>query len=286
MKAFFTALLLAFLIFGKSFADCPVQCKDANLGQKTMRVISLSPSTTDIIFSINAQNCLVAVSKFCKLPENFRHLPQIGGIIDPNYERIASLKPDLLIIASKNCPEIERRLDALKIRHISLFGDGFDNIAKNVMLVADALNRTKEGEKVAGELREKKRLAIENSAGKRRPKCIFMFDKMAAGKNSFAGEILEYAGATNCAGSGTNAWFVPQKEFVLLANPEVIIVEAKDECDFALKKEFYLKDPIWSKTKAVKSGKIFYIASDIICMPSPKVLLGLKRVCEIVESCR
>ncbi len=286
MKAVFTAFLLVFLCVSRIFGACDTQGNSADFGQKTMRVISLSPSTTDIVFSINAQDSLVAVSKFCKLPEKYRNLPRIGGIIDPNYERIASLGPDLLIIASKNCPEMEKRLDLLKIRHISLYGDGFDNIAKNVMAVAIALNRKNEGEKVAAELRRQKRIAIENSAGKRRPKCIFMFDKMAAGKNSFAGEILEYAGAENCATGGAGGWFVPQKEFVLALNPEIIIVEAKDERDFESKKAFYLKDGIWSKTNAAKLGKIFYIQSDIICLPSPKVLSGLKRVCEIVDSCR
>ena len=61
------------------------------------RVISLSPNLTEIVYDIDAQNQLVADTEYCKFPLDARKKEKIGGWINPNFEKIVSLKPDLVL---------------------------------------------------------------------------------------------------------------------------------------------------------------------------------------------
>src|SRR5262249_32837290 len=61
------------------------------------RIISMAPNLTEIVYDIGAQDLLVGVTDFCKFPPAARSKEKVGGWIDPNYEKIISLKPDLVL---------------------------------------------------------------------------------------------------------------------------------------------------------------------------------------------
>ncbi|MGH7280002.1 MAG: helical backbone metal receptor, partial [Polyangiaceae bacterium] len=83
---------------------------DAGLDAK-LRVVSLSPSTTETMFAIHAGDELVGRSRYCDYPPEARALPEVGGYTDPNFEAILALHPDLVIGARGPLgPPLEERL--------------------------------------------------------------------------------------------------------------------------------------------------------------------------------
>ena len=68
-------------------------------GGRPARIISLSPSTTEILFGVGAFERVVAVSDYCTYPPGVEKLPRVGGWNNPNMEQIASLRPDLVVFS-------------------------------------------------------------------------------------------------------------------------------------------------------------------------------------------
>src|SRR5580704_698606 len=61
------------------------------------RIVSVSPATTEALFAIGAGDRVVGRSRFCDWPPEATKLPVVGGVVDPNFEAIAQLEPDLVV---------------------------------------------------------------------------------------------------------------------------------------------------------------------------------------------
>jgi iron complex transport system substrate-binding protein len=73
--------------------------------EKVSRIVSLAPSATENLFAIGAGHLIVGVTSACDYPPEVRKLPQVGDFMKPSLERIAALKPDLIIIVSSTIPK-------------------------------------------------------------------------------------------------------------------------------------------------------------------------------------
>src|SRR5262249_15243040 len=81
-----------------SAAASPRQQPAPSPGQQVRRIISLVPAVTEMLFAIGAGPRVVAVSSYDTYPPEVKGLPGVGALLDPNVERILSLKPDLVIV--------------------------------------------------------------------------------------------------------------------------------------------------------------------------------------------
>jgi iron complex transport system substrate-binding protein len=81
------------------------------------RIVSLAPSTTEILFALGLGDNIVADTTFCDYPEDAKKKPKIGGMSNPSLEAIITMKPDLVVMTTDGNPkEIEERLRSLHIR--------------------------------------------------------------------------------------------------------------------------------------------------------------------------
>ncbi len=65
--------------------------------QTPQRIVSVVPSVTESLFAIGAGPRVVGVGSFDKYPPEVERLPRVGALIDPDVERILSLRPDLVV---------------------------------------------------------------------------------------------------------------------------------------------------------------------------------------------
>ena len=78
------------------------------------RIVSLAPSLTETLFALGLGDRVVGVTRFCAHPPKARELPQVGGYLDPNYEALVALEPDLVVLIPSSA-ETGRRLESLGI---------------------------------------------------------------------------------------------------------------------------------------------------------------------------
>ncbi len=82
------------------FAGCAPGQQPASSIPK--RVISFAPSVTETLFALGLGDRVVGITRYCTYPPQVRNLPQIGGYLDPNFEMILSLKPDLVLLLKEH----------------------------------------------------------------------------------------------------------------------------------------------------------------------------------------
>ena len=88
-----------------------------SITQNPQRIISLAPNVTEILFALGLESRVVGVTSYCDFPEAAKAKDKVGDTLQPNLEKIISLKPDLVVVStSSQLENLTRRLDQLAIR--------------------------------------------------------------------------------------------------------------------------------------------------------------------------
>ena len=152
--------------------------KDANGNvfefTKPPRSATLVPAVSQNIFAIGADENLIANSRFCNIPEGAKKKIKIGGFIDPDYEKILAIKPDIVIVSKTNDSRIEKRLKKLGIKSFVLHGEGIEFISADVRMLGKLFQKEEIANKIADEFDA---LVSQNSDVGKNRKAIFMFGK-------------------------------------------------------------------------------------------------------------
>ena len=93
------------------------------------RIVSLAPSLTETLFALGLGDRVVGVTRFCAYPPEVLELPRVGGHLDPNFEAIVSLEPDL-VVAIPSSRESGLRLESLGISVLEVDQKGKDAMEK------------------------------------------------------------------------------------------------------------------------------------------------------------
>jgi iron complex transport system substrate-binding protein len=222
------------------------------------RIVSLSPSTTETLFVIGAGERVVGRSRYCDWPPEVLKLPQIGGYVDPSFEAILALRPDLVTGARGPAgAAMSERLDAM----ILGLGDRTGR-AKEAKATVDALDRHVD--------------AIEKAvASKPRVRVLLVFGLQplsVAGPNGFADEMIRRAGGDNVVTEG-GGYPTIGVERVMTLDPDIVVNAAIAE---AHGKERISSDtPGWGRVRAVTTGHVVPVTDESVLRPGPRVGDGL-----------
>jgi iron complex transport system substrate-binding protein len=244
------------------------------------RIVSLAPSITETLFSLGLGDRVVGVTRYCNYPPEAKKKQVIGGVVDPNYELIVSLNPDLIIMTVEgNTKESFERLSGLGFKIFVTNPRNFDGIFKT-MLDIGKICAVEERAKFLVDSLKAELERIEKP--KNKPKIFVLLSLnplMTAGKNTFINEIIERAGGVNIGGRSNQNYPIFNREEILRENPDILILT-----DTTLDKDELLKNfPEWKHLKAVKENKIFKIDPDILLRPSPRVVLATKIISQLIK---
>src|SRR5262245_714864 len=82
------------------------------------RIVSLSPNMTEILYGIGAFGQVAGVSDYCTYPADVSRLPSVGGWHNPSLEKLAALRPDLVIVDGGQAPFVKDSFQKLGLRVI------------------------------------------------------------------------------------------------------------------------------------------------------------------------
>ncbi len=280
MRLSIATLLTLLLLASQSLAYTIKDGKGAifEFEKAPTKVISLTPSVTEIIYALNAENSLIAVSRFCDYPEAAKQKPKVGGFVDTDFESIARLKPDIVILKKITNARIEKKLKALRIPCFYLNGEGLEYIAADIRLIGSLLQKQEKAESLAKKIDAlvQKKSENDNLPDSTKTRAIFLFGEMAAGKNSYIGDTLQVCGFKNCADVMNKAWGIMTREQILRTNPEIIFVAISSESEKENIARKLKTDPIWRATSAVKNNSIIFLKRDIFIVPALRIIDAIK----------
>src|SRR5215204_3333852 len=112
------AVLVVLLIALNLFAGCGKQWPTQNIASRPQRIVSLSPSVTEILYGIGAWPQVIAVSQFCTYPDDVKNKPRVNGWDKTNLEQVMALKPDFVIGVDAQEPFLRDKLTGLGVRSL------------------------------------------------------------------------------------------------------------------------------------------------------------------------
>ncbi len=248
------------------------------------RIVSLSPSTTETLFVIGAGNRVVGRSRYCDWPPEVLKLPQIGGYVDPSFEAILALRPDL--VTGARGPAGASMSERLEARGIATFlpqTESFAQIDAMILGLGERTGRAKEAKATIDAL-DSRVAAIEKAvASKPRVRVLLVFGLeplSVAGPQSFADEMIRRAGGENAVTEG-GGYPTIGVERVMTLDPDVVVNAAIAE---AHGKERISSDtPGWGKVRAVVTGRVAPVTDESVLRPGPRVGDGLATLARAIH---
>ena len=250
-----------------------------------MRVVSLAPNITEIIYFIGQQHLLVGVSRFSDYPKTAQELPKVGSYVQLDLERIVALQPDLCIAIKDGNPKATvDRLEGLGIPVYAVNPQRLASVLETVRELGRLLNAEDHAGTLASQL-ETRIQHIDRLVGQtqHRPGIFFQIGVapiVSAGSDTFIHEIIERSGARNLAG---NARGYPKfsREEVIGLSPEVIIITsmARNEVFQEVRDEWLS----WKSIPAAGSGRVYVQDSNFLDRPGPRIVDGLELLARLIH---
>lgn len=258
--------------------------------ENKLRIISLSPNLTSIIISLGCEDNLVGITRYCKINSKDKKIEIIGDFLSPNFEKILSLKPDLVFLLSSQKTD-EEKLNKLGIKTISSGNNTMAEIKESILQIGKALNKEKEAKELIKKI-DDALSKYENLHNEIKPKVIFVVGRQkddlsqiyAAAKGSFLDELITAAGGENVVEKAINLYPIISKESLLKMNPDIILDSSLGENLSQKEKEEQIK--IWEKLstiKAVKEKKVFFVSDPNITIPGPHIPESIEALAEIIH---
>ena len=250
--------------------------------QVPSRIISLIPAVTEMLFAIGAGPQVIAVSSFDAFPPEATKLPRVGALIDPDLERILSLRPDLVVVYGTQ-DELRRQLDRAGIPQFVYRHARLADITDTMRALGRRVGRTEEGVRAASALEGALQAVRERVSGRRRPRTLLVFGRepgtlrsiFASGGFGFLHDMLEAAGGENVFADVPRESVQATSELVLARRPEVILeVKGGSPQDPARTQ----KDvDAWGRlaaVPAVRAKRVHIITDDRVIVPGPRAAQG------------
>ncbi len=252
------------------------------LNKIPQRIVSLAPNMTEMIFEFGEEKKLVGRTKWCNYPAESEKIENIGDIINPNFEKIVSLKPDLVVLSTHSKRETVDKLESVGIKCISLYGgDSFDKIYQMTSDMGKILGKEKESEIKVKEMK-KRVFELEEKIKQSRKKSVYYMisfgkgGEYTAGGDTFISELIERAGGENCA-KELKGWKY-SLEKLMEKEPEIIICSKYNGMKESIKGEKQ-----YQKLSAVKNGRVYEIDNNKIDRQSYRVIDGLYDMAKIIH---
>jgi iron complex transport system substrate-binding protein len=284
--------LTALIIFAIMAAGCaektiPLSMDGSAPAPQINRIISAAPAYTEIIAALGLADKLVAVDKYSRnVPGVGNELPEIDFFY-PDMEAIAGLKPDIIISGEINTAGSESPYRFFRQMGINVMeietSNSIEEIYRDIILIAEALEENKKGRELAGGMMEKIKSISERAAANGVKKSVY-FEIEAApniisfGAGTYLNEMIEAIGARNIF-ADEKRWFTPGAEAVINANPDVIFFLGGSGGAEEIKNR-----PGFKSINAVRQNKIFAINADNASRPSPNIVLALEEMYRAVYS--
>ena len=256
------------------------------------RIVSMSPPITEILFALGLGDRVVGVTSFCDYPPEAQAKDKIGGIIDPSEEKVVALEPDLIFATVGNPKPVLESFARNGLTVFSVNPDRFDEVSSTLRSVARICGVSQAGERLAGDMESAASEIRDKVAGldeSSKPRALFVvwLDPLhVAGPKTYLDDMLTLCGARNVAAETENPWKQYSVEMAVSANPDVLVIGAHQSVAPEDQKTYIAElraNPQWSTVKAVKSGRIGFIHSDLVSRTGPRLTRGLSQLAAILH---
>ena len=252
------------------------------------RIISLIPSVTEMLFAMGAGPRVIGVGSFDRYPPEALTRTKVGGLIDPDIERILSLKPDLVVVYGTQT-DLRTQMDRARIPIYLYQHSGLPDITATIRSIGKAVGSERAGEELARRIENDIAATRRRVAGKPRPQTLLVFGRdpetlrgiYASGGLGFLHDMLEVAGGTNVFSDVQRQSIQATSEVILTRAPDVILEIGIDTA--SSKSRTLSAWDVLGSVPAVRTHRIYQVRGDEMMNPGPRVAQAIRRMAEALH---
>lgn len=194
------------------------------------RIVSAAPNLTEICCALGLRDQLVGRTRYCTYPPGIESLPALGALVDINVEALVTLKPDLVLVSGAS-RAITERLQPLGLCYESVPDTSLSDLFAAIRRVGELTGRRRTAEALCRAVQRDFDEAAARYRGAPPASVLIVTGVLSdppappfvAGPGSFYDEFLRRAGHRNAVASEGRAFGPLSLEFILKADPDVII---------------------------------------------------------------
>jgi iron complex transport system substrate-binding protein len=253
------------------------------------RIVSLVPAVTEMLFAMGAGSSVVGVSNYDAFPPEVASLPKVGALVDPDFERILALRPDL-VVAYGSQDELIARLGRARIAAFRYRHAGLPDITAMIRELGAEVGRVEDAARLARRIEAEIESVRQAVASERRPATMLIFEREAGSlRGIFASAGVGFLHDMLIAAGGRDVFEdVPRESLqvsteVLLARAPEVIVELQWAGAWTAER-VARERAAWAALPAipaVRTGRIHFLTEPWLSVPGPRVAAA---VCLLAET--
>jgi len=271
--------------------------RKVSVARPAVRIVSLAPSNTEILFAIGAGDRVVGRTTVDTYPPEALKLTSVGGMTPQgiNLEAIVALRPDLVLATGGVQAPIVAPIERLGLPVVALDAEDFEGVARNIRLVGKLTDHSADADRLTTRFLDRVqavRARVASRTGPRpRPRVLYLISEdplVTAGPKTFIGQMIETAGGINIFGDVSKRYPKPSEEEILSRAPDVILTsfgamnaEGRDE---SARRANLRSRPGWGAIPAVRDGRIALLEADRMSRPGPRLVEGLEAMADALET--
>lgn len=250
-----------------------------NASDLPQKIISLAPHMTEIVFKLGADDRLIGRTEFCIYPAEAQDIPSVGGYLNPDYEKIVSLKPDLILMLPNE--DMERKLHELGLNTYSIWNETIEEIKQTILGIGSKVGCEERAGKVVRGIEDTLKLVQQFATGKEERRTLFLVGReegtlkglYAAGKETYLSKIWSLCGGQNVYSDVEQKYFNVSKEDLIARNPDYILEFRIIPDEIVAGKMAKLKADweLFPTLTAVQKQRIFIFHERYLLIPGPRI---------------
>jgi len=255
------------------------------------RIITIAPNSAEILCALGVADRIVAVSKFCVFPPKLADKPRVGGLFDPDIEKIIASRPDLIVLRGQS-ESVER----LGVRlGVTVYHDRTETLADVPICVRELgqiVGRSTEAERLVLAFRHRLDSVRRRAVGKKRPRVMVTASRqparfanlLTAGRGNFLDDAITIAGGVNVFGDLDMAWPQISTESIVTRAPDVIVeLMPEQKLTDSLRAKLNEQWQVLGTVPAVKDGKVFFLADENSLIPSLRYVEVVEKLSRLLH---
>jgi iron complex transport system substrate-binding protein len=250
------------------------------------RIVSLVPSVTEMLFAIGAGPRVVGVSSYDRQPPEVTSIPRVGGLLNPDVERIFRLRPDFVVVYATQ-DDVRAQLARAQISEFAYSNTDLAGIALTMKQLGARLGVVARANRAAADI-ERHLLSIRaRVAGRARPRVLVVFGREpralrnidAAGGTGFNHDMLDVAGAVNVLSDVRRVAVQITTETMLKLAPDAILdLHYGDQLPSM---DISAERAVWNQLPAipaVRTGRVYLLLGDEFVVPGPRIADATEKI--------
>ena len=260
--------------------------KTVTLKSPAQRIVSLSPHSTEMLFSAGAGDQVVGVVSFSNYPEAATRLPHVGGYRQIDLEAILALQPDLVVGWHSGNPKVAiDRIRGLGIPVYLTEPREIEQIATNLERLGVLADSAEQAKAEAMDFRARLQY-LQKTYQHRKPVRVFyqVWNEplMTINGDHMINSLIELCGGQNVFSDLAAIAPTISREAVLAADPEAIVASGMNE----QRPDWLDHWRQWSGLEAVRRNNLFFVPPDLLQRQTVRVMDGAERLCRQLQTAR